>query len=130
VDIRGIANSVSNVINPNVSATVRVSSGYTIDPATLKQVPSYAPDAVGPVQFQALDGDDLKQLEGLNLQGALRAVFLRGQLAGVIRADSKGGDLVIVAAPAPVELRGTWLVVKVFETWQTWTKAAVCRQLA
>lgn len=122
MDIRGIANGAAQSINPNVIGTVRRSTGYTIG-AGRKQTPSYADPVTGPIQVQALDGDDLKQLDGLNIQGTLRAVYLRGPLAGVIRPDGTGGDLVEFGTPSQ-----TWLVVRVLESWPTWTKAAICLQ--
>jgi hypothetical protein len=127
MDLRTLANSVSNTVNANMIVSVKASTGYTIG-AGLKQVPAYAAPVDGPAQLQALDGYELKQLDNLNLQGVLRAIYLRGALAGIIRPNSKGGDLVTIAAPAPVQFRGIWLVVKVFETWSTWTKCAICLQ--
>jgi hypothetical protein len=120
MDLRSIANSVSSTVNPNISVIVRRSSGYTIG-AGRKQVPAYAADVSGPAQMQALDSKDLKQLDGLNIQGTIRALYLRGTLAGVVRPDSTGGDLVLIGAE-------TWLVVKVLESWPSWTKAAIALQ--
>ena len=121
MDLRGIANGVSSTVNPNKTVTVRRSTGYTIG-AGRKQVPSYATPVEGPGQVQALDGKDLQQLDGLNIQGTIRAIYLRGALAGVIRPDGTGGDLVETADGQ------TWLVVKVLESWPTWTKAAIVLQ--
>jgi hypothetical protein len=129
VDLRGLANTVSNAVNPNVIVTVTASTGYTIGSAG-RQTPSYATPVTGPAQLQALDGSELKKLDGLNIQGVIRAIYLRGPLAGVIRPNSKGGDLVTIAAPAPAELIGTWLVVKVLESWPLWTKCAIWLQVA
>lgn len=120
MDLRGIANQVSNAVNPNVIVTVTRSTGYTVG-AGLKQVPTYAAPVTGPAQVQALDNGELRQIEGLNLQGVIRGIYLRGVLAGVIRPDSKGGDLVTIGAEI-------WLVVKVLETWPLWTKAVIVRQ--
>lgn len=117
MNLRGIANSVARVINPNTAVTVKVSTGYSIDPVTRKQVPSYT-QYTGYAQVQALDGSDLKHLDGLNIQGTLRAIYLYGNLAGVIRPDTKGGDIIMIAGK-------TWLVVKVIETWPGWCKVAV-----
>lgn len=128
MDLRGIANSVTSSVNPNMIVSVTRSTGSTIG-AGLKQVPTYAPAVVGPAQLQALDSSELRQIDGLNLQGVIRGIYLRGVLAGVIRPDSTGGDLVIIAAPAPVQYIGTWLVVKVLETWPLWTKAVIVRQM-
>lgn len=120
MDLRGIANGASSAVNPNITVTVLRSTGYTIG-AGRRQVPSYADPVIGPAQLQALDGNDLKQLDGLNIQGVIKAIYLRGVLAGVIRPDGTGGDI--------VEIDGRkWLVVKVLEGWPTWTKAAIVLQ--
>ena len=120
MDLRGIANGVTTAVNPNKTVTVLRSTGYTIG-AGRKQVPSYADPVSGPGQIQALDANDIKQLDGLNVQGTIRAIYLRGNLAGVIRPDGTGGDIVQIAGQ-------DWLVVKVLEGWPTWTKAAIVLQ--
>jgi hypothetical protein len=71
--------------------------------------------------MQALDSVDLKQLDGLNIQGTTRALYMRGTLAGVIRPDTKGGDIIEIGGQ-------TWLVVKVLESWPNWTKVAIVLQ--
>lgn len=120
MDLRGLANGVTSTVNPNQTVTVLRSTGYTIG-AGRRQVPSYAAPVTGPGQIQALDANDLKQLDGLNVQGTIRAIYLRGALAGVIRPDGTGGDIVQIAGQ-------DWLVVKVLESWPTWTKAAIVLQ--
>lgn len=131
MDLRGIANSVSDAVNPNMPVTVTPSTGYTTGTSAngYKQTPAYAAPVSGFAQLQALDSYDLKQIDGLNLQGVLRVIYLRGALAGVVRADSQGGDIVTIAAPAPIMSRGTWLVVKVLEAWPLWTKAVINLQV-
>ena len=121
MDLRGIANGVTTTVNPNKTVTVLRSTGFTTG-AGAKQVPTYADPVSGPGQIQALDADDIKQLDGLNIQGTVRAIYLRGVLAGVVRPDGTGGDLVEIGAE-------TWLVVKVLEGWPTWTKAAIVLQM-
>lgn len=121
MDLRGLANGVTSTVNPNQTVTVLRSTGYTIG-AGRRQVPSYAAPVTGPGQIQALDANDLKQLDGLNVQGTIRAIYLRGALAGVIRPDGTGGDIVQIAGQ-------DWLVVKVLEGWPTWTKAAIVLQM-
>lgn len=121
MDLRGLANGVTSTVNPNKTVTVRRSTGYTIG-AGRKQSPTYAEPVCGPAQIQALDANDLRQLDGLNIQGTMRAIYLRGVLAGVVRPDGTGGDLIDVDGQ-------TWLVVKVLEGWPTWTKAAIVLQM-
>ena len=121
MDLRGLANGVSSTVNPNKTVTVRRSTGFTIG-AGRRQVPSYAAPVTGPGQIQALDANDIKQLDGLNVQGTIRAIYLRGNLAGVIRPDGTGGDIVQISGQDR-------LVVKVLEGWPTWTKAAIVLQM-
>ncbi len=122
MDLRGIANGVTTTVNPNETVTVLRSTGFTTG-AGAKQVPSYAAPVSGPGQIQALDADDIRQLDGLNIQGTIRAIYLRGTLAGVVRPNQTGGDLVKRKNDSE-----TWLVVKVLESWPDWTKAAIVRQ--
>jgi hypothetical protein len=122
MDLRGIANTVSNAVNPNIIVGVRVSTGSTIG-AGLKQVPIYAAPVSGPAQLQALDNSELRQIEGLNLQGVIRGIYLRGVLAGVVRPNQTGGDLIMIGTQ-------TWLVVKVLESWPLWTKAVIVLQVS
>jgi hypothetical protein len=122
MDLRGLANGVTSTINPNETVTVLRSTGYTIG-AGAKQVPAFAAPVTGPAQVQALDANDIKQLDGLNIQGTIRAIYLRGTLAGVVRPNQTGGD--IVKRKNEME---SWLVVKVLESWPDWTKAAIVLQ--
>lgn len=129
MDLRGIANQVSNCINGNIIISWQASIGWTPG-AGQRQIPSYAPGVSGPAQVQALDSSDLKQLEGLNIQGAIRALYMYGNLAGVIRPDTRGGDIITITAQpgAPPALVGTWLTVKALESWPSWTKIVICKQ--
>lgn len=118
MDLRSVANSVSCVVNPNVTVQVQASTGYTIG-AGLRQVPTYATAVTGPAQFQAVNSSDLKLMDGVNIQGVLRSVYLRGSLAAVVRPNGTGGDIIVDPSGE------TWLVVKVVESWPTWTKAII-----
>lgn len=129
MDLRGYANQVSNVVNNNISVTWSPSIGYTAGTAG-RQIPQYGTTVTGPAQVQALDGDSLRHLEKMNIQGTLRALYMYGSLANVIRPDSRGGDLIMIGpqSGAPPELQGTWLVIKALESWPSWTKVAILKQ--
>lgn len=122
MDLRTLSNSVSSQVNANTLVTVLRSTGFTVG-AGRKQIPTYAAPVTGPAQIQALDAKDLKQLDGLNIQGTIKAIYLRGILAGVIRPDGVGGDLIQFGGK-------TWLVVKVLEGWSQWTKVAAVEQMS
>ena len=117
MDLRGIANTVTDTVNPNISITVKASTGYTIG-AGLKQVPSYAAPVTGFAQVQALTAADLRHLDGLNIQGATKSIILRGELNAIVRVNSQGGDIVIIGTQ-------TWLTVAVLEQWPLWSRCAI-----
>jgi hypothetical protein len=121
MDLRSIANAVSDTVNENVSVTVSPSTGYAIG-AGLKQVPAYGTPVTGFAQVQALTAADLRHLDGLNIQDATQSILLRGSLDAVVRAHSKGGDLVTIGSD-------TWLTVAVLEQWPLWTRAALVMQV-
>ena len=117
MDLRGISNTVSDTVSPNISVTVKASTGYTIG-SGLKQVPSYAAPVTGFAQVQALTAADLRHLDGLNIQGATKSIILRGELNAIVRVNSQGGDIVIIGAQ-------TWLTVAVLEQWPLWSRCAI-----
>lgn len=125
MNLRFLANSMTQAVNPNIPVTVSVSNGYTIDPLTLRQVPNIVSyEAEGNVQ--ALDGDDLKQMNFLNIEGTIRAVYLYGSVSGVIRPDSTSSSKLSFASNESgiIKVR-EWNVFKVLETWPDWCKVAV-----
>lgn len=120
MNLRQIANSATRSVNPNIPITILPSNGYTIA-AGGKQIPAYAPEITTQGQVQQLTAADLRKLDGMNIQGAVYAVFLNGQWDGVIRANQQGGDV--------MKFKGqTWLVTAVLEQWPDWTKVAVTLQ--
>ena len=119
VEIQVPANSAVNVINPDTLVTIRSSTGYTIG-AGMRQEPSYV-EATGKANLQAISNDKLQHIDGLNLQGTYKVLYLHGQLYAVVRPEIKGGDLVLFNGQ-------NWLVVQLLERWQTWCKALICLQ--
>ena len=117
MDLRSISNAVTDCVNPNISVTVKASTGYAIG-SGLKQVPSYAAPVTGFAQVQALTAADLRHLDGLNIQGATKSIILRGELNAIVRVNSQGGDIVIIGAQ-------TWLTVAVLEQWPLWSRCAI-----
>lgn len=124
--VRGAIGSV----NPDTDIIYKQSTGNTQN-AAFKQLPAFAADVELRGNVQALTGKDLKHEALQNIQGVLRGVYLYGNVQGVVRPDSKGGDLLVFP-----QSRGgtpqTWLVVAVLETWaveaEGWCKVAVCLQ--
>lgn len=86
------------------------------------------------MQVQALSGEDLRQLDGLNIQETVRVVYMNGQAQGVQRPDVQGGDILQIPTgltAATGALFDTWLVKAVIEGWDQdgWCKVAVVLQM-
>lgn len=126
MNLRSIANAAIQSINPNIPVIVYVPNGYTVDPDTLRQIPAFITQT-GFGNVQALDGDDLAQVDKLNIQGTIRAVYLYGAVAGVIRPDGQPSAVLEFAHGG---VSGKWGVFKVLEMWQNWCKVAVVYQEA
>ncbi len=124
MNLRAIANSVTSAINPNIGATLFISTGYTI--ANFKQVPTYQKAAIS-AQVQPLSSGDIRQLDGLNIQGAQKAIYLNGSALAISRIKKFGGDLIVFPNGTLPE-GNTWLVLASLEQWDTWCKVGASLQ--
>lgn len=132
MNLHAIAAPYVAIVNPAVPGALLVSSGYTTSAAG-KRTPAYAASVAVMVQVQALSSGELELMEGLNIQGVKRGMYLNGDVKGVDRAAGDGGDLITFdsSADVPGALQGTtWLVSVVLETWDTggWCKVGVVKQ--
>lgn len=118
MNLHAIASPIISIVNPQTPAVLKVSTGSTIGYGGVR-VPTYAPDAAISAQVQALAGPELRQIDGLNLQGTLRGIYCRGNILGIVRSTNRGGDLIVIASGVNA---GTWLIVHVLETWPDWCK--------
>jgi len=121
MNLHGIAGPIVAAVNPMIQGTLLSSTGYTTS-ADGTQVPTYAAPVTGPMQVQALTYKDLQQIDGLNIQGEARAIYLYGDWNGVVRPDSKGGDLIAFNGQQ-------WLVKQTLEQWGNWCKVVAVRQM-
>lgn len=71
----------------------------------------------------------MRQIDGLNLQGTLRAIYFYGNVTGLIRASQTNGSLVTFPD------NSVWMVAQVLETWgegltggNGWCKCVVVAQ--
>jgi len=120
VNLHGLASGIQ-AVNPSILATFRTANGYTTG-ADGTTTPIYT-TATGPVQVQALTGKDLQHLNNLNIQGVSRKGYCYGNVNGVVRASSKGGDTITLAD-------GTlWKVATVFESWPDWSAVGLALQV-
>ena len=125
MNLRLLANRLTQVTNPNIQINWVQSNGYTTNDAG-KRTPKTITLTVD-AQVQALSATDLKHIDGLNINGVMRSVYLYGNAAGVVRADQIGGDI-LVFPEAPNCCNKNWLITQVMETWPDWCHVIVTLQ--
>jgi hypothetical protein len=133
MNLHSIVNPVIQVVNPNVPAFVSYSTGSTINPDG-SRTPTFTTPVLVSAQVQSLNYRDLQQVEGLNLQGTRRAVYLWGDVEAIVRVTAQGGDLIYF--PGRVggfDHNTTWLIAQNLENWlegpDSWCKVAATLQL-
>ena len=116
MDLRLLANPVTQNINMNTQGVWIQSSGYTTNAAG-QRTPTTVSTPVS-LQIQAVDQGLLKHTDALNISGVVRSVFMYPQAQSVVRATAQGGDLL----QFPLTLGGTvysWLVTHVLADWHS-----------
>lgn len=130
MNLHAIVRGAINTVNPEYLGTWRKSNGFTQNP-TGRPLPAYIDTTLVPMQVQALSGKDLLHEAFQSMQGVKRAVYLSGNVQGVVRPDVKGGDLLLFPEDRGGANR-TWLVVAVLETWEPdaagWCRVGVVLQ--
>ena len=124
-NVRALANKYIQVTNPNQKINWIQSNGYVTDDAG-KRTPKTITLTVD-AQVQALSATDLKHIDGLNITGIMRSVYMYGNAAGVVRVDQLGGDI-LVFPEAPGCCNRNRLITQVMETWSDWCHVIVTLQ--
>lgn len=119
MDLQAITSAACQVITPPDFATVKISTGHSQPDAAGLMKPQFTTITNVRVDVQAMSTTDLDMVDGLNLTGIKRSIYLQGQFAGLQRPNNKGGDLIIIASGAN---RGTWLISMVLENWPDWVR--------
>lgn len=117
-----MASAAIGQVNPFVTGTYLASTG-SVTTADGNRVPSYAPPVEVSVQIQALTYNDILKLSGLNIQGVRSKAYVNGSMAGIVRTEGRGGDLLMLPDGS------RWLVAIVLEDWPDWSSLALTRQL-
>ncbi|MGX1958451.1 hypothetical protein [Serratia proteamaculans] len=116
MNLHGIVIGAIGAVNPFVPAQIKISTGSATLPSG-KREPSYSVTDVS-VQLQALSYTDLMHIDGMNIQGVVKAAYVNGNFNGVNRPKQQGGDLLVVNGEE-------WLIVKPLEEWPDWCKFVV-----
>ena len=128
MNLRLLANAVTQVTNPNISATWIPAAGSYTTAADGTRTPVTS-TSTAQVQVQPISARDLMHMEALNIQGVMRSVHIYGNAQGVVRVDQKGGDQ-FQFPEIPGGVTRTWKVISVMETWPDWSRVIVVLQNA
>lgn len=124
MNLREIANSAIQVINPDQSITWKRSTGWQI--VNYQQVPTYEEiECLGNVQ--ALSDEQLRHVNDLNISGVMRSVYLSKNAMGVSFRQIRGGDILTFREFEDVEPT-EWKVVNSAETWDNWCHVICVQQ--
>lgn len=122
MNLRQIANSATRSINPNISAVLKKYAGETMGPGRKPQ-PSYLPDQDVTIQLQPLSKGEIQHVDGLNIQGLVKAIHVNGNYFSVQREKEQGGDIFVINGEE-------WLVVEPIELWPDWCRLIVNLQVS
>lgn len=119
MNLRNLVSGAVTRVNPDVPINIQVSTGYTTAADGIR-TPTYSTvNTTG--NMQPLSSQDLKKLDGLNVQSVTAKVFLNGNYEGVVRNKGKGGDLLTING-------STYLITAVIERWPDWCAVGVTEQ--
>ena len=127
MNIRALANSATQLINPNVAATALKSVG-SVTAADGSRAPAWQTAPVT-VQVQGISSKELQFLSGQGIAGTLRQVFAPGYWNAPQKAGGTGGDMFRFPEHPGGELRD-WKIVQVKGMYEGWTQAIVQMQTA
>lgn len=124
MNLREIANSAIQVINPDQTITWKRSTGWQI--VNYQQVPTYEEiECLGNVQ--ALSDEQLRHANDMNLSGVMRSVYLSQNAMGVSFRQIRGGDILTFREFEDVEPT-KWKVVHSAENWDNWCHVICVQQ--
>ncbi|MBN4857036.1 hypothetical protein H4F83_08990 [Citrobacter freundii] len=122
MNLHKIANSAIRRVNPNISAVLKKCAGQTIGPGR-KPVPSYLPDQNVTIQLQPISRGDMQHVDGLNIQGLAKVIYVNGNYFSVQRELEQGGDIFVINGEQ-------WLVVEPVELWPDWCRLIAVLQVS
>lgn len=121
MNLNNIVAQAVSAVNPSTTATYQRSTGSTTNPDG-SRTPAYLPAVQIQAQIQALQYNDIAMIDGLNIQGVRRKIYVNGHVEGLVRSKNRGGDIITFPNGE------AWLVVMVAEHWPSWTSFIVTLQ--
>jgi len=124
MNLNAIAAGLTRAVNPPSDAILWIGTGQYDVTADGRQTPRWAAQFPVTIDVQELTSKDLRQLDGLNVQGVNNVAYISGEMNAVSRVRRKGGDMVTLP-----ERGESYLVATVIEQWADWCKVALVLQL-
>ncbi|EFM4663029.1 TPA: hypothetical protein RXJ23_001248 [Escherichia coli] len=122
MNLRQMANNAITSINPNIPAILKKYAGETIGSGR-KPIPSYLPDQHVTIQLQPISRGDMQHVDGLNIQGLAKVIYVNGNYFSVQRELEQGGDIFVINGEQ-------WLVVEPIELWPDWCRLIAVLQVS
>jgi len=122
LNLHKIANSAIRRVNPNIQAVLKKYAGETTGPGR-KPAPSYLPDQNVTIQLQPISRGDMQHVDGLNIQGLAKVIYVNGNYFSVQREMEQGGDIFVINGEQ-------WLVVEPVELWPNWCRLIAVLQVS
>lgn len=120
MNLNAIAAGATRAVTPAVEASLWIGTGQFETAPDGSRTPKYQKYTVT-IDAQEATSRDLRQLDGLNVQGVDKVFYVNGALNAVSAIRRKGGDEIYVGGER-------WLVTAVLEQWPDWCKVAVILQ--
>jgi len=129
MNLHQLVSGVISAVNPATMLSIQTSTGYSTSPDGTP-VPTYNDAVTVPGDVQALDAGENQHLDALNIQGRRMKFYINGNIDGLIRPNSQGGDLItVVSGGSNYQLIGSvWLVAVILEYWSSWCCVAAVLQ--
>jgi hypothetical protein len=121
MNLHQLASPAINVVNPRIPVIIQVNAGYNTA-ASGKRTPIWDVPVEVLGQVQELTTRDLRQLDGLNITGSSRKVYLYGTVNAGVRVTRNGGDLITLPDG------NVYLTTSVLEQWPDWVCVAITLQ--
>ena len=124
MNLHGIVSGAIGSVNPLIPVAWQQSYGYTTARDGSQTPNNILPTAIR-AQVQPLTMREIDHLDGMNIQGTLRAIYLTGDAQAALRVGKQGGDLFTFLDPATGSTPQPWLAVAILEAWPDWSKAVL-----
>lgn len=124
INVRRLANFATQNVNPNMTVTLEVNTGFTVDDYG-QQVATFLSEQIE-IQPQSLSSREKYNLDLINRQGEFMSIYAFGAIDGIRRWLQKGSSRFIFPAYGEAD-PAVWNVDQVAESFATWTRVIVWR---